>query len=81
MFLEPMLRNGRSSDSSEGMIKKQEQEVTDNVKKSCSIVMEEEDHNFSHGADNGAKVQQYAHHQYLGWQECDGGPKKLSLRH
>ena len=60
---------------------KQEQELTDSVKKSCSIVMEEKDLNFRHGADRGAKVPQFAHHQYLGWHEYDGGPKKLSRRH
>ena len=42
--------------------------------------MAEEDHNFRHGADR-ARVPQYTHHQYLGWQECDGGLKKMSRRH
>jgi hypothetical protein len=42
--------------------------------------MAEEDHNFRHGADR-ARLPQYTHHQYLGWQECDGGLKKMSRRH
>jgi hypothetical protein len=37
--------------------------------------MAEQDYNFRHRADR-ARVQQYTHNQYLGWQECDGGLKK-----
>ncbi len=56
---------------------RQEQELTDIIKNSYANIMAEEDHNFRHGADR-ARVQQYTHHQYLVWQECDGGLKKLS---
>ena len=59
---------------------RQEQELTEIIKKSYAKIMAEEDHNFRHGADR-ARVPQYTHHQYLGWQECDGGLKKMSRRH
>ncbi len=42
--------------------------------------MAEEDHNYRHGADR-ARLLQYTHQQYLGWQECDGRLKKMSRRH
>ncbi len=58
----------------------QEQELTEIIEKSYAEIMAEEDHNFRHGTDR-ARLPQYTHHQYLGWQECDGGLKKLSRRH
>jgi hypothetical protein len=61
---------------------RQEQELTEIIKKSYAKIMAEEDHNFRHRADR-ARVPQYTHHQYLGWQpeECDGGLKEMSRRH
>ncbi len=59
---------------------RQEQELTEIIKKWYAKIMAEEDHNFRHGADR-ARLLQYTHHQYLGWQECDGGLKKMSRRH
>jgi hypothetical protein len=59
---------------------RQEQELTEIIKKSHAKIMAEEDHNFRHGAER-ARLPQYTHHQYLGWQECDGGLKKMSRRH
>ena len=59
---------------------RQEQELTEIIKKSYAKIMAEEDHNFRHGADR-ARLPQYTHHQYLGWQECDGGLKKMRRRH
>jgi hypothetical protein len=41
--------------------------------------MAEEHFNFRHEADR-ARVPQYTHHQYLGWQECNGGLKKMNRR-
>ncbi len=52
--------------------------MTETIKKSYAQIMAEEDHKFRYGADR-ARVQQYTHHQYLGWQECDGVLKKMSL--
>jgi hypothetical protein len=54
--------------------------LTEIIKNSYAKIMAEEDHNFRHGADR-ARVLQYTHNQYLGWQECDGGLKKMSQRH
>jgi hypothetical protein len=59
---------------------RQEQEFTEIIKKAYAKIMAEEDHNFRHGAD-GAREQQYTYHQHLGWQECDGGLKKMSRRY
>jgi hypothetical protein len=59
---------------------RQEQELTEIIKKSYAKIMAEEDHNFRHEKGR-AGVPQYTHHQNLGWQECDGGLKKLSRRH
>ncbi len=60
---------------------RQDQELTEIITKShAKMIMAEEDHNFRHGADN-ARLPQYTYHQYLGWQECDGGLKKMSRRH
>ncbi len=58
----------------------QEKELTEIIKKSHAKIMAEEDHNLRHGAER-ARLLQYTHHQYLGWQECDGGLKKMSRRH
>ena len=45
---------------------RQEQELTEIIKKSHAKIVAEEDHNFRHGA-NRARLPQYTHHQYLGF--------------
>ncbi len=59
---------------------RQEKVLAEIIKNSYAKIMAEEDLDFRHGADR-ASLPQYTHHQYLGWQECDGGLKKLSWRH
>ncbi len=66
----PMLRNKQELKSHDIVQQRQEQVLTEIIKKSYAKITTEEDHNFRHGADR-ARVPQYTHHQYLGWLECD----------
>ncbi len=66
----PMLRNGQELKSHDIVQQRQEQELTEIIKKSYAKITTEEDCYFRHGADR-ARVPQYTHHLYLCWLECD----------